>query len=395
MIKSKYLYLEKLTKNIKLRSSNFEKEMEGSTPPSVFIGSYNYPKVYAGPLVTSHGGDVHLMDLPEEWIPKGKTLQDIIGYRLNLVRGKQRVHVKDFDDRLVEKLQEITLAKSPVDSEVLFSHKPRGIQFFGDENPPHGPSAPLEYFEADNVRWDRHLESAYYDTDLRAADAIYELYRTGVPFSSIQKSLSVGALGVESRRKLVPTRWSITACDSILADRLLRRIQTYDIIDSYRVHEFESFKNKYIIILTPTRWRYEWIEVFLGVLGSEKLIFSDHEIGDSKREYSRVGGCYYSSKMAVLDALDREEKQAGAIVLREAYKGYIPLGVFNVRENVKNAMKQAPMEFNTLKGVLKYVGGRLKFELGEYIRESRLLKEADRQASLDEFTKGGIKTIGP
>jgi len=46
--------------------------MEGSTPPSVFIGSYNYPRVYAGPLVTSKGDDVHLMDLLEEWIPKVK-----------------------------------------------------------------------------------------------------------------------------------------------------------------------------------------------------------------------------------------------------------------------------------------------------------------------------------
>jgi len=387
MIKSKYLYLEKLTRNIRLRSSNFEKEMEGSTPPSVFIGSYNYPRVYAGPLLTSNDSDVHLMDLPEEWIPRGKGIQDIIGYRLNLVRGKQRVHVKDFHDKLVEKLQEIALARSPVDSEALFSYKPRGVQFFSDEHPPHGPSAPIEYFQVDNVRWDRHLEKAYYDTDLRASDAIYNLHRLGVPFSTIQRSLSVGALGVEGRRRLVPTRWSITACDSILADRLLRRIQNYEIIDSYRVHEFESFKNKYIIILTPTRWQYEWIEAFLGVIGSEKLIFSDYEIGGSKRGYSRVGGCYYSSKMAVLDALDREKRQAGAIVLREAYRGYIPLGVFNVRENVKNAMKQAPREFNTLKGVLKYIGGRLKLGVDEYIGESHLLKGTDRQTSLDEFTQ--------
>jgi len=197
----------------------------------------------------------------------------------------------------------------------------RDCTFFGDEHPPHGPSAPIEYFQVDNVKWDRHLEKAYYDSDFRASDAIYDLYRMGVPFSTIQKSLSVGVLGIEGKRKLVPTRWSITACDSILAGRLFKRIQTYNIIDSYRVYEFESFKNKYIIILTPTRWQYEWIEVFLGVIGSEKLIFSDHEIGDSKRGCSRVGGCYYSSKMAVLDVLDREEKQAGAMVLREAYRG--------------------------------------------------------------------------
>jgi len=396
MIKSKYLYLEKLTKNIRLRSSDFHRELEGFTPPSVFIGAYNYPKVYAGPLVTSQSDDVHLMDLPEEWIPKSKSIHEIIEYRLSLVRGKKRVHVKGLDDKLVGKLQEITLARSPVDSEVLFSHKPHGMQFFGDEHPPHGPSAPIEYFQVDNVRWDHQLEKAYYDSDLKASDAIYNLYRRGVPFSSIQKALSVGALGIGGRRRLVPTRWSITACDSIIADRLLRKVKEYEIIDSYRVYEFESFNNRYIVVLTPTRWQYEWMEAFMRVLGSEELIFSDHEIGDSKRGYSRVGGCYYSSRMAVLDALDREEKQAGAIILREAYPGYIPLGVFNVRENVKNAMRQTPIEFNSLESVLKYIGGCLKLGVDRYIREGRLLRETSRQTSLDEFTKkGGIKGIEP
>ena len=141
--------------------------------------------------------------------------------------------------------------------------------------------------------------------------------------------------------------------------------------------------------IKPTRWQYEWIEVFLGVIGSEKLIFSDYEVGGSKRGYSRVGGCYYSSKMAVLDALDREKKQAGAIVLREAYKGYIPLGVFNVRENVKNAMSQNPKEFNTLNSILNYIKSRLNLELDEYMRESHLLRETSRQTSLDEFTQKG------
>lgn len=49
--------------------------------------------------------------------------------------------------------------------------------------------------------------------------------------------------------------------------------------------------------------------------------------------------------MAVLEALERERRQAGAIILREAYAGYVPLGVFNVRENVRNAMHQKPLEF--------------------------------------------------
>ncbi len=54
-------------------------------------------------------------------------------------------------------------------------------------------------------------------------------------------------------------------------------------------------------------------------------------------------------KWLYLKHLAREGKQAGAIVLREAYNGYVPLGVFNVRENVRNAMNQNPLEFDDMK----------------------------------------------
>ena len=106
----------------------------------------------------------------------------------------------------------------------------------------------------------------------------------------------------------------------------------------------------------PTPWQYEWIEAFLHVLGREEMVFADHEEGHRKKQgYSPVGGCYYSCRMAVLDALAKEGKQAGAIILREARRGYIPLGVFNVRENVKHAMGSSPREFNGLPEALDYL----------------------------------------
>ncbi len=61
-------------------------------------------------------------------------------------------------------------------------------------------------------------------------------------------------------------------------------------------------------------------------MGNEELIFSDFENNGGKKGYSRVGGCYYSCKMAVLEALEREKKQAGAIILREAYSRICAFG---------------------------------------------------------------------
>jgi len=167
----------------------------------------------------------------------------------------------------------------------------------------------------------------------------------------------------------------------------LKTVRFNDILDTHRVYEFSSLNNYYAILLLPSEWQYEWIEAFLHVLGREELIFSDYENNSGKKGYSRVGGCYYTCKMAVLEALAKEGKQAGAIVLREAYNGYVPLGVFNVRENVRNAMMQTPIEFEDMKTALGYISTKLKLPMQKFIKQSDLLKELlkSRQTTLDGF----------
>ena len=386
MIGGKTAYLKKLTSKIHIKSVEVGTEVDGSTPPSVFIGSWNYPKVYAGPMIAPQQGDTSIMDMPESWIPSNISQEEIIGYRLNLVRGKQRVEIKDLDNLLVEKLQEISLAKTSIESEAQFLKKPIG-RSFSDEHAPHGPSGLIEKFDIESVRWDHFLEKVFYDSDLKAADAVMELHSKGLPFSSIQKAFSVGAMGIEKNRRLVPTRWSITACDSTVADELLKEVRHYDIIETHQVYDFSSLNNYYAVILIPSEWQYEWMEAFLHVLGNEEVIFSDYETNSGKKEYSRVGGCYYTCKMAVLEKLAQDKKQSAAIILREAYNGYIPLGVFNVRENVRSALKQDPMEFEDLKSALDYVSNKLNLPLKRFIKKSNLLQELikSRQTTLDAF----------
>lgn len=388
MITTKNAYLQKLTEQIQMKSVKVGKDLEGSTPPSVFIGRWSYPKVYAGPMMVGESGDTSIMDSPESWIGENKTQEDIINYRMNLVRGKQLIKITDLENPFVEKLQDISLASKSIDSEATFGKRPRGA-LLTEDSMPHGPSAVIERFDIDAVRWDKQLEKTFYDTDLNAREAVLNLHNKDVPFTAMQKAFSVGAIGTKNKRKLVPTRWSITACDSTLADLFLKDVRKFDIIDTYRVYEFGSLNNYYIIILTPTEWQYEWYEAFIQLIGKEELIFSDYETTTDKKEYSSVGGCYYTSKMAVLDALVKEKKQAGLIVLREAYEGYVPLGVFNVRENMKEAMLNPYKEFETLKDALRYAGTKLKIPISKYVKQGTLLNEMlhTKQTTLDMYFK--------
>src|SRR2546428_7419557 len=69
--------------------------LDGSSPPGVFVGRFGYPKVFVGPLIPPVHGDTEVLDTPEEWI--GRSLEEIVGFRSQLVRGMHRTHVLDVD----------------------------------------------------------------------------------------------------------------------------------------------------------------------------------------------------------------------------------------------------------------------------------------------------------
>ncbi|MBS3068421.1 hypothetical protein J4450_06960 [Candidatus Micrarchaeota archaeon] len=370
----KAAYLKKLTSKMRFRSVEVGEKMDGSSPPSVFIGSYGYPTVYVGPMLTPQYGDTSLLDSPEEWIPREKQLSDIVQFRLQLVRGKAQVCIKDFDNKLVSKMQEISLSKNSIDSEAEFKHAPRGITF-NEEHAPFGPSAAIKRFNIDNVKWEHNFEKVYHDTDLLAGDGVVNLYKQGYDFTQIQKAFSTGTMGLGKNRKLVPTRWSITAVDSIIGEHYLDQVKHFEIIDSFEVYEFTALNNYFAILLTPTPWQYEWIEAFIHVLEDEEAVFSDYELYHPKKEYSNVGGCYYSVRSEVTQKLAMRRAQAGAIVFREAYPGYIPTGVWLCREETKHALAQKPNEFFDLKSAISYISSKLKLPFYKFHSQSVLLKE--------------------
>jgi hypothetical protein len=386
---NKGTYLKELTAaTMRFPTAAVGQEISGSSPPSVFIGRSGYPDVLAGPMVTPLHGDTAIMDTPEAWISGNVSQEEIIGYRLGLIRGTRRVNVSDLSGRYIDAIQEISLSCSSIESEAEFSRDPQGL-FFSEDSAPHGPSAPLERFEIGCGRWQHDLERTFYDTDLPAQDAIVHLHAGRVPFSGIQKAFSAGTMGRGRNRRLVPTRWSITACDTAIADHLLMKVKRYPVLDTVRVHTFSSLNNRYAVILLPTPWQYEWTEAFLHVLGREEYIFSDSEGHRKKSGYSPLGGCYYSCKMALLEALEREERQAGAIVLREAVQGYVPLGVFNVRENVRHAMQQQGQEFENLPDALSSLSSQFTLPMERFAASGALLHGSlhGGQANLSAFCR--------
>ncbi|MGD0449534.1 MAG: Nre family DNA repair protein [Candidatus Bathyarchaeia archaeon] len=366
-------------------------DIAGMSPPSVFIGRMGYPNVYAGPLVPPVHEDTSIYDLPEHWF--GKSMDEIVGFRSLLVRGKHRVNVQKFMDsgKILDQTRELALADSCVDIELNLTKKPRGSIFLDDDIQPFGPSAPIRDLHVGNSRYDDKIEKAYYDTDLKATQAVLELFKRGVVVSKIQKAFSVGAFGIEKNRKLVPTRWSITAVDDIISKNLREQVKTFPEINEYRVYESIYMDNVFEILMIPQQWSYESMEAWFpgttwNPTGKNIAIFSDWEGNGGRTTYAEIGGCYYSARLATCEQLVRERRQATVVVLREARPGYImPIGVWQVRENVRNAMRQKPFLFKSLAESLQFVAGRFEIPIQRWIRQSELLKRALFQKKITDF----------
>jgi hypothetical protein len=363
----------------------------GSSPPSVFIGRIGYPKVSIGPMIPPIVGDTSLIDTPELWL--NRTLDEIVDFRSMLIRGKHTVDVFDVEssNKLVEYTRELALSKNSVFTDVLFEKKPKGRISFYDESQPHGPSAPLKSFDITNPKYEQRIEKAFYDTDLKSVDAILSLYKNGVNISKIQRAFSVGAFGKKKLRRFVPTRWSITAVDSNIGESMMKNTKTYPWINEFRVYYHNQFDNRWAVLLTPSEWQYELIEAWYpnttwNPYGRSISIFNSYEFYKGRTTYAEIGGCYYAARLAINELLSKERRQAGAIVLREAHPGYImPIGVWNVRESVRKALKEKYEKFETLDKALIFISKKMDIPLQRWIRNSAILKNQLYQKRLEDF----------
>jgi DNA repair protein NreA len=364
----------------------------GSSPPGVFVGRFGYPKVFIGPMVPAIYGETSLLDTPELW--RGKSIEEIIDFRYSLVRGCFRADVSEAQTgtRLIETLQEVAMSAKPADSELALMKKPVNRISFSENSQPFGPSAPMKGFKTSgNISVDQRIEKAYYDRDLKAADAVFSLYREGVLFSRLEKAFSVGIFGEKKRRKLVPTRWSITALDSTLSLQLIKEIKDYETIDEFRVFSMNNLDNIYVAILTPEKWKFEWIEAWHGGTAWNKFGAKPEMIGDyegywGRKTYAKPGGCYYSTRFAVSEYLSAIRRQSGAIMLREIHPGYLlPVGVWNVRESIRSLLAEEYRRFDSFGPALAYAFSNFLISKGHWIENSELLKQLAQQKRITDF----------
>lgn len=368
---------EHLSRYANLFSSN---AVSGSSPPSVFVGSYNYPKVFVGPMVPPIHGDTSLLDIPEKW--SGKTLEEIVNFRLNLIRGIKKMSVADPQGRYIEDLQQVAMSTRPIESDIEFHKNTIPVTSIDGESAPFGPIGEIKNSKFSSSSSDRSIQKAYYDKDLKAEDAVLALYNRGIEISKIQKCFSIGMFG--KKRKLVPTRWSITATDDIISKSLVSDILDFSLTDSCQVFCFEHLDNLYSIVIFPHRWMFEMQEAWRD--GDAVGFGNDFEDARGIDHPPAIEGAYFAAKLAVAEYFVKNQTQGAVLVLREIRPEYaVPVGVWQVREGVRATMKQKPYVASSFDDAINFACKNMSISKTEWLSKGNMLKLIKQKTIADFF----------
>lgn len=375
-------------------------QISASSPPSVFIGSkLKYPLVNVGILSPlERDQDAWIYDDAEFWAKNNFGIRDVISLREGLLNSKFQSKVTDPRSdakKFVEIAQEIALASKPVDLEIELKSKV-DAGFKKDRIvTPQGMNAPLKKASiSGNVKVDPKLDKVVND-DLKATDAVEFLYKNNFSEYTLSKILSVGVLGLKKDRKLVPTRWSITATDDMIAKKLLEKIRTYKWIENHELFFGEFMGNCYLVMLFPNVFSYELFELYLPGSswnpGKEIKASTDMEDFYGRTTYaSNCGGGYYAARLPILEYLEKEQKQASVIAIRIELPSYwASLGVWVVRESVKKAFENKKFTFSDMKELLESTRkiGMIKYgyDPSKLFKKSKVLENIKTQTTLGKW----------
>ncbi|GAB3410763.1 DNA repair protein NreA [Haloparvum alkalitolerans] len=368
----------------------------GSVSPSIFVGRSNYPNVSTGILSpVGREEQAERFRTSGDWYDEGVSIGDVFERRSGLLNSNRTAevdNVHDAWDGWLGTQREVAIADRPVDVEIGLDSKPELDVDIDDVGAPVGPRARARDASlGENPHVPRPVEKTLEDDDWRAQGAMTYLYRRGFDVYEINSILSAGALGQGENRRLVPTRWSITAVDDTVGQYLRGTIRDAPSVDSVEVHRNEYLGNAFWVVLAPGDWEYELVE--MKAPGSvwnpdpEAGIYlaAAHEGREGRTGYvDETAGAYYAARLGVLEHLSDRGRQAKVLVLRhvsDAYWG--PVGVWQVREAVRNAFEGELGEAETFGEAVRGVADHLPVPLSRLRRKSTMA--AGLQTNIGDF----------
>lgn len=374
--KTKEQFYEEIKKYQKTFKPTKEVEGFGSIP---IVGEKNYPFLKTH-NVSNEGEESSFMNSGD--LVKKEYSEVFKAKAKNILGSTESEHIRKPHTRIKEEIRDIYKARKPIifssefEKEIKFNkvqvNKTTGIV---------GAKNPLLNLEAvENTTTSKQIEK-FTSEDIKAKYAITTLYDKGINEHQITSLLALGSFGVEVNKRLVPTRWAITAYDKTIEKFLFNQIQSYSSISSFELYYREDKGNAFVILLLPSEdLQGEIVEAFSTNVLKD---YFDTANKLDKAEPATAGG-YFATKVAIFESLVHRKKKASIISLRTIEDYEVPLGVVFVRETVREAMKGEKTSFSSLEDLKEYLQNFFP-KHNKALDPSTVLKELKSQRKLHEF----------
>ena len=104
------------------------------------------------------------------------------------------------------------------------------------------------------------------------------------------------------------------------------------------------------------------------------------------RKLPYVNGGYYAMRLALLEFLKSQHRQARCIIFKEIDENHqAPVGVWEDREIARNALRKKITSFGSLNEALNDIKLRLKNPIKVYNEQSKVLLRTQTQRKLTDF----------
>lgn len=360
----------------------------GPTPPEIFVGRVGYPNVNMGILAPTSFETKHSeFNNAEQWSKGNLAIPNILRLRSQLVFGESNVNIK-MSNNIKKTGEELAMTKIPTSTEFFLKKKPYLNLTTSSVFKPIMNQAQAEKINLqENVKIEKKVDYLVNDDDCKATVAINELYNSKYEVDHLQKILSVGLLGRKMARRMVPTRWSITAVDDNVCKFLMEKIRYYDEINEIFVKNGNYLGNYIEILFLPGEFSFDAIEAWYSDDENIFVYTEDYESFFGRKTYaSNITGGYYAMRLPVCEYLENRKKQASVFVFRKILpEYYAPLGVGIVRETTRRAISSEEQFFDSIDEALNDISKRVDIDKKIIKEKSWLLNNYGRQKKLKDF----------
>lgn len=319
----------------------------GITPPSNLVTVKKYPILNLGVLASEETVNLNIED-PSYLATKNYSFEDIIKHKSLLINFYTPVSAYDVkDNKFYEKVLEISQSIKSLDIEVkikkIFEERfhTKIFSFFGFKGK----------IEQLSINDNPKIPNILYEiSEISAKEGVVKLYESNFSDYYISRLFSLGFFGYSINRKLVPSKWSITAVQRIIEEKINREIKDFKIISSYFLSQNRIYGNDLYGIIFPGNGEVEMLEVLMpgsayNREGNYPIIGKDSESGG-----------YYAVRLSFKEFLRMNKFRANLLLIRVVTNEYkFPLGSWVLREGTKIMFKKKIEIYSSMNEILNHL----------------------------------------